>query len=745
MFGQFARTGLVVLMPIAVAVGVLASSGGPSHAQDVGEDLEARLLASGSGLAAAHAPDDLLRGRVLEINDTVPVVPAGIRPSANRSSFDTMDEVLESQDFEGTEFPPTGWRTFDDLAPEGVDPNFIWAMEDIEVPRDGGVQAAWSIGGGTIGGTLGFGGVYADPVASVLAYGPMDLTAFPDGLTVQHQFYPDLPVRTGEPNNAAEAKAFLVCTDRRDSTTNLDCRTLASEDGPRKQWVGWGEPLEFALAGGLDEVFVYFIHRDLTPEGTHMGVIIDNVEIVGKTISDPGPGPSPVPTASSTPQPGPGPGPGPAPDPNRAFLPFVFNNFDKANLPSEFPTPQTGSISVDFGTDINRETGALANEGTRFTNGIQQLCAREQWRDMVVGTPMRVQWFVERGGVFEELDPGNVTGVNDTFDAPAEASFAFQCVGFVDASGNAIPVPNGRYRTSIYLRGSDVAAASRTAEIVPGSPGPTATPGANPPTASPTPPGEATPKPTLPANCTNPLVNGDFEQGPNVGWQQQSANNQASIRADGALQSNFGVIFGLYPGAQEAVMALEPVTTLPEGELESATVRWWLNVVSQEDRSNGDNADRFGIGTRGNTNDDGRSLVAVSEDSFAPNTTTPFPSDRWWPLQADITSGFVQGEGFDEAHLLLVGILNANELLTNFRVDNVVLELCTPEGMHVVPMRAVAPNAADLATVRGWDRDDFDPSRSAPVEIVGRPTSMQGSPRIERLAPEALLPMGRTR
>ena len=633
-----------------------------------------------------------------------------------------LDDVLESQDFEGDAFPPEGWRTFDDIASQnGVDARYEWGLQDIETPREGGFQAPWSIGGGTIGSTIGFGGVYTSEVASVLAYGPIDASDYPEGLTVDHEFYPDLPVRSGAQGVPEQAKSFLVCTDRRDSATNLDCRTLSNEDEPRKRWVGWQEPLDFRLAGGMEEVFVYFIHRDLFPSGEHMGVIIDSVVISGKTTSDPGPGPTP----ESTPDPGPGPGL------QRAFLPLVFNDFDKADFPLDLPTPEPGTIEVHFGTAVDRVTGDMADEGTELDYGIMSLCARQRWQGLAIGTEVRVQWYLEDDGAFTELDPDNLQGINPTFAVEQADGFAFQCIVYADGSGTQIPIPQGRYRNSAFLDGAEAASGSRTVTVRPGDGPPTATPdpGSSPePTAT---PAEATPKPTLPANCTDPLTNGDFEQGPSVGWEQQSANQRASILPEGALESSYGVLFGTYAGAQEAVVSLDPVATFAEGEIESATVRWWLRVVSNEDRGNGDNADGFFIGVVGDTNQNVRSLVGISEDSLAPGSSEPFDPTLWYALQADITNGFVTGDGFAEAQLILAGILDDDDQLTRFQVDNVRLELCTPEGVQVMPMRPRAPATRSLVAPESLRRlAGAEALPSVSLTDIGSRPAVNGAPSL---------------
>jgi hypothetical protein len=188
-------------------------------------------------------------------------------------------------------------------------------------------------------------------------------------------------------------------------------------------------------------------------------------------------------------------------------------------------------------------------------------------------------------------------------------------------------------------------------------------------------------------------------------------------------------------------MALEPVTTFAAGELASATVRWWFRVVSNEVRGNGDNADNFIIGVRGNTNDDVRPLVGISEDSAAPNSSSPFPSDRWFSLQAEITTGFEAGEGFDEAHLIIAGVMDANEQVTNFRADNIRLELCTPQGLRVVPMRGVAPTTADRIAARTLlDLSRRAVDRSLPIELLGqKPVTGLSSDALLRLDPRGVL------
>lgn|GEM_PF-5154471 len=627
--------------------------------------------------------------------------PLAVRPqSLQQGAVPVVEE-----DFEG-DFPPEGWTTYDLRVAQGQQENYTWGNQDVLLAAPapgrpgGGLKAPWSIGGGRLGANLSPGSNYDQPVATDLVYGPFDATDFDGGVQVNLLLYLDGPVGF-LPNGTNEVVlSFRVCAST-PVPTELRCYSLnyRSGDGTdlRKRWLSLQDPLKFPFAAGLPAARIYFRVEDATPTGTHTGSLIDNVTIEGLSSSvptatlEPGvtpsatrlretPAPSETPASEATPPPA-------TPDgSSRAYLPIAVNNVDKDIMAPSQPTALPGSVVVGFGTNVLND-GTLVGQGTRFGR-IFQLCSAQRWTGLPVDTLMSVQWYEDVAGRWQKiiLSDGNER-LNPTTKTTAASGFLSECVNAADGSA----LEPGRFRVAVFLRGEAVAWADEVAEVT-GNSGPGPTPSA---------------VPTLPANCQNPVVNGDFELG-GEGWSGRALNGHELLRTPG-FQSRFAIDLGGYDNAEDILVNSGKIETLPLEDIASVQIKLALGMLGNETRGNGDNADKFFLGVVGDAPTD-QAAQWLSEDS--PVGGQLLPLGQWVPLSVDLKDLWAKRDGFNSAQIFFGATTNGSNPMA-FGLDNVAVEYCRTTGEVVrqdvrwTPARMSAVHlAAVLRNARPFGADD---------------------------------------
>lgn len=206
--------------------------------------------------------------------------------------------IIERQDFEGAAFPPAGWSVVDVAAnTDGVPPRFVFSRQTCMVePGMGGIAAAWSVGGGSLGDDLPCGSPYpgGTPIDSRLVY-RMDTTSLPGGIRANMRFRVDQP----------DLISFRLCASTGDPNEPYDC---VHADALQQSWSEFAEPIAFPRAAGQTDAELVIAYADPSPSGSHVGLVVDNVVIEGlltPTVTPtatvaPSRSPSPTPTQTPT-------------------------------------------------------------------------------------------------------------------------------------------------------------------------------------------------------------------------------------------------------------------------------------------------------------------------------------------------------------------------------------------------------------------------------------------------------------
>lgn len=591
-------------------------------------------------------------------------------------------EVIEHQDFEAADFPPEGWETWDNDHPSGgPEETYTWGPQDCDVAAEStGVKTAWSVGGGRLGEALLCGGNYDAPARSWLARTGIDTRAFPGGIQVNLLFKVDIP----------RDEAFQICASTEIVTTIACSRALEPTPG---RWISFREPIHFPRAAGLENAAVILRYEDPAPDGSHIGVFVDDIVIEG-LLGAPPPSPTSTtaagPTATATTRP---PDPtAPVPTGPRVFMPLAFRNHDLRAGASAPPTASPGRVSVEFAEDF-LEDGTAIRPGPRFAYGILQLCAKQSWFDVPVGQTIRRQWYEWDGS---EYLPLGGPDLNSGFEATTANGFSEQCVQWVDeADDSLVPVPVGRYRVDLFQGSSTTPSVTGIAEVLDSAPAsPTSGPGPGPTTPVPTPePTGSTPVPTPgPGDCLNPIENGDFEAGPGVGWIESTASSGGLIRGEVTFGgSRFAALFGTVLGVQEILQSRRAIPVRPAEEVEAATLRFVLFMNTDETPGSGEETDIFGVCFGGDSPTDVECVARATEDTW--------PEGRWIAVEQDVTDFVVLREGFSRSTPLFIGQSNAT-LTTNFAMDDVELEVCFTGGERLlIPI--------DVGAVRGGSQAPY--------------------------------------
>lgn len=668
------------------------------------------LLWSGPGELVAEADliveSSALYDVTLDLGFVPPLVSAPrqgpiARSAANSQSFGAAQaevEEIELQDFEGDDFPPPDWSTWDNDAPEGgSEETYTWGIQDCDTPSDTlGLKAAWSVGGGRLGAELLCGGNYDQPARSWLMRSGIDSTIFPSGIQVNMRFKVDIPLD----------EAFQICASTESATTIACSNPLEPTPG---RWLSFRDPIVFARAGGLENAAIFLRYEDPSPSGGETGVYVDDVLIEGLTgeaqptvTSTPIDGPSPEPTASRPPPTDPGPlGP-------RIFLPYVVDQHNAGTDPVKPPTASPGRLAVEFAEDFLVD-GTAITPGPRFSYGIVQLCAKQSWFDVMVGREIRRQWSAWNGSEFRPLGGPDL---NNALAVPTTNGFFEQCVQWEDVDRSPVPVPLGRYRVELFHGASTEPAASGIAEVL-GSDPATSVPGTPVPTTTPTTAPTGPPPTPEPGDCFDPVENGDFEAGPGEGWIERTVAVGGLIREERAFDgSRFGALFGTVLGIQETLQGQRAIPNRAEDAIEAATLRFVLLMVSEETAGAGAEDDVFGVCVGGNTDTDVECIARASEDTW--------PRGSWIAVEQDVTDYFVVRDNFDTSTLLFIAQTNAT-LTTNFAMDNVELEICLTGGERIiVPLDGVSTFDGPSAPYRIGDElsESVPALRSAPEPSI---------------------------
>lgn len=620
--------------------------------------------------AAASAPAGAVPGSqtIQEPGVMVLRAPAGPDMSGPAAQPDPGLTEIELQTFDGEPFPPEGWRTFDNEAlARRREETYTWGPADCDLPTTAAnVFAAWSVGGGRLGADLLCSADYTEPVESWLVRDGIDASGFEGGLLVSFDIRFDVPtwVERSPSDPAYVPPPVRVCGSTA-TAGSYGCRGISAPAGSEGRWVTTGpNPVALTMTAGQERAAIAFIYTDAVPDDLYSGAMIDNVRIqgrsaavapsptpIGQVPTETGIPPTAVPTAvptTFTPRNG-----------QRAFMPFAIRSHDLVDdSPGVVPTALPGRVDVTFGTNVDG-TGRVENASDRFDFGIRRLCAKEAWFDLAPGTQVRWQWYqysIDRKR-FDEI-PGDQ--LNSAEVAQTSQGFANQCIRYVSPAGDEVPVPSNRYKVAVFLRGEAIPMASGVAEVLPGS-GPQ-------PTAGPSP----TPKP-LPEGCSDPLINGDFEDGPGVGWVERTPSREPIIRDEQALNSTYAALFGRHLGFQESMISTVVLDTLPADQIESVELKFALAVVSDETVGDSQNDDVFGVGVANE---------ALTIDLVGAISEETYPLSQWQGLTVDMTAAFTKRTDFDRVSLGFVTQQSPADA-TNFIVDNVVMEFCLKSGQRL--------------------------------------------------------------
>jgi hypothetical protein len=365
------------------------------------------------------------------------------------------------------------------------------------------------------------------------------------------------------------------------------------------------------------------------------------------------------------------------------FLPITMKKFNVENRPTSPPPPQWSVVSeLGIPDDMGQFT-----PGTAFQYGHLVLCQRITWSDLPVGTPIRWQWYVD-----EEAVAPDDTDLNRTFEVPDTSGVDGNCVEYRNQeTGEQLPLPLATYRVDVWVDDVGEAAPRHTFSeaVIQEDPPEGAT--AIPPTP--------TPAPTRPPGtftCRQIMVNGDFEQGAEVGWAVDSnaevggeplgpqhviRNNDEWPDSDPAFEGDWFALLGDDPDFDLRMILFQETATdlVDPAKIITAELRYYAGQATDEVRD-GTNNDNFGV-------------VVINQDNQAeivPNTVfseETLEAGRWYSWRVPVTELLTQRESWTTVRFGFVSEINDNTATVHF-LDSTRLDVCE------------AVTAADAAVLR---------------------------------------------
>ncbi|MFN2251901.1 MAG: hypothetical protein ACK2UL_08285, partial [Anaerolineae bacterium] len=453
--------------------------------------------------------------------------------------------------------------------------------------------------------------------------------------------------------------AFKVCVRKAgEDTASCFSTQIGSDPGQETGWLQLNEPWLFEDTGSLTDLTFFFVYEDEEPDGTKNGVLVDDVLLERVEQTTP-------PTATATAGPG---------GEIAIFLPLTFRSAERDDL-EPIKTPEPSAVSGAFGLALDSSTGDLLAEGTAFEYGQMLMCFKMTWTDVEVGTPMRYLWHVDD----EAINPDN-TDLNPVFSADVPSGWAGNCIQANNPdTGDRIPLPLGTYRVDMWLdniRPDDPSVASAEAVIQEETPeGATALP---------------TPEPTLDPGqfeCHDVLANGDFEQGPNVGWSLNSNvvdQDQNPITIDqviledeqAAFQGSWFAYLGRCVGCVWELYQTDGLELYEPGDIEKATLTYNAGIVTEEQPDGAEHNDIFAsffISQATDPEAGPDNSIQVPESGFSEENVQ---HGQWLPWSFDVKDLLTKREGWDTAQLLFLSRQD-DALITQHFLDNSMLEVCT--------------------------------------------------------------------
>ena len=618
-----------------------------------------------------------------------------------------QSDLIEFQPFEDEVFPPEGWGAWDRIKRRQgnlVDIDYTWGRETCDLDEQFGYDyAVWSSGGGAKGSLLTPCKEYPEAVSSRLFYDRLNTVDYPGGLTVNFTFKLDVPV----------IGSFVICAPIKDDASHYQCFWPLETD--TEGWKTFPEPIAFTSAAGLTGAEVVFAYEDLTPDGTHIGVYLDNVDIEA-ALTVPG---APTLTPSVTPTDRPTRTPSNTPVPTKTLLRPATNTPPPTftldpRTPTVTPLPKTQRydtfmplayralkdvdryqpvpllVWAQFGTSVNPETGAVTGLGRQFANGTAQVCAKIEWSDVGIGSRVGWTWQYWDAAKSSFADLTNDPPFKDqaTIRAGNQTDFTYQCLRGTGPAGAVTP---GTYRVLPFINGQPEGEQFVAIVESPGAGGSSPTP----PPPTPTPTAEPTDDP---GGCRQRIENGGFEEGPGAGWGFRSTSStrtdlsQIIIKDPVAFNSQWLAMIGGEASTTDELHSLAEIPLLDTGTVLSATLAYLLRVTTDEAKD-GRIDDTF-IPTW--VSQEGRNEQLVS----ARITDEMLQEDTWFDLSYPVTDRVVKRGTWTSMHLSLVA-KNSAARPTTYKVDNVRLTICRkPAWMNVVAVAAAGPLEASVDLLR---------------------------------------------
>ncbi len=240
------------------------------------------------------------------------------------------------------------------------------------------------------------------------------------------------------------------------------------------------------------------------------------------------------------------------------------------------------------------------------------------------------------------------------------------------------------------------------------------------------------PTPTIKAGerivCSNVILNGDFERGPNVGWLEITGADEPIIRQDLPVKPFAGLWaawFGGYNNAEDALITTYTIPCRPAdagrpGDLIGAELRFVWGMTSRDVTSFV--TDILGFGLVDEVSNEVEIITAVD------NTA---PRNAWRERRVVVSPLLVRRPGWTAARFTIAALTDGS-LPTSWFVDNVSLEVCSRAegvGLHrAVPdaRRAgdpVSPNPALRAALFRALRERLADASSSELELADVPAT----------------------
>jgi len=229
------------------------------------------------------------------------------------------------------------------------------------------------------------------------------------------------------------------------------------------------------------------------------------------------------------------------------------------------------------------------------------------------------------------------------------------------------------------------------------SPVPTDTP---PPTNTPLPTATLVPQ----QRCTDPIQNGNFEQGPGFGWLESSAANEPIVRTEQPYEGRYGAWLCGYNNAEDLIVAQRSIPNIPASQLVSATIEFHLGITSQELRE-GLEVDRLLLAFVDDQIEKVEPIDQWSEESLELGS--------WYRIHGDVTHLLTQRPGWNASFLSFFAKTDFS-LVTSFFVDNVSLTICTRQGAFTLPLTVQRRSRDEGRAALKALRDIYPLHRTAP-------------------------------